>query len=101
MLERADKLWDAGQTLSKPSAADLLARTDVVLAQVKLLSTKFREWGCVWIILEIFLAIFYVFTACYLLQIVKRLLSSREIENLSRPGASMARIELEQEFKFL
>lgn len=101
MLQRAVNLWNQGQTLSTSSTADLLARTDVVLAKVELLSSKFGEWGCVWIVSGIFLAIFYVFTACYLLRIVKRLLSSRGVTNLSLPGASMAQIELEQEFKFL
>ncbi|KAH9822336.1 hypothetical protein DFH28DRAFT_1119289 [Melampsora americana] len=101
MLQRAAKLWNMGQTLSKSSTEELFAQTDVVLGKVELLSWKFREWGYVWIVLGIFLTMLYVSTSCCLLRTVKRLISSRELTNLSRPGVPIAQIELEKEFRFL
>ncbi|KAH9816030.1 hypothetical protein DFH28DRAFT_1160691 [Melampsora americana] len=103
LLLDASKFWNDPKSLPNSPMGELLVKGQLVIVKVDLLASRFRLWGCVWIFLACLLAIFYVWTAFYLLGMIRSMMVMREQEKLTGPKHFTTLIvsELEKEFRWL
>ncbi|KAG0148657.1 hypothetical protein CROQUDRAFT_654489 [Cronartium quercuum f. sp. fusiforme G11] len=103
LLNEASAAWEDTKDIAEHPLSVLISQRTVILQGVNLLTWKYRQWCLVWIGLDVVLAIFYSFTAVYLLRMTRSLLVRRDIEKLACPGdlPSLIWDELKHEFRFL
>ncbi|KAG0147438.1 hypothetical protein CROQUDRAFT_722325 [Cronartium quercuum f. sp. fusiforme G11] len=103
LLAEAAVSWEKDHDLSKISLTTLFTEGQAILKTVEVLSWQLRQWGISWTILAIVVAFFYLFTAQYLLGMMKNLFLLRDTEKLTcrEELGFFVWAELEKEFRFL